>query len=118
MNVLARRITIYKKSAYNIGYIERGTRPLSNDYALLLSQALQVRVQYLLLEDDYMTEEDRINSHGASRDRKRELLEELMSLHFYGISDFTKRMPIEQETQHSCNAHVATTRNCSTKRQK
>lgn len=44
------------RSTKQIEYIENGTRKLSNDYALLISQALGVRVEYLLLKDDFMTD--------------------------------------------------------------
>jgi transcriptional regulator with XRE-family HTH domain len=39
-----------------IGYIENGNRPLSLEYAHLLSQALSVRYEYLMGWDDYETE--------------------------------------------------------------
>ena len=47
------------RSSVHIGYIERGDRELSYEWARLLSKALGVRVEYLLGEDDYKTENQR-----------------------------------------------------------
>lgn len=44
------------RSPGHIGYIERGDRELSYEWARLLSKALGVRVEYLLGEDNYKTE--------------------------------------------------------------
>lgn len=41
--------------------------PLSLDNAVRISRALKVRLEYLLLEDDYMTEDERINKICLSR---------------------------------------------------
>lgn len=52
-----------------IAYLESGARTLSLEYATLIAQALQVRAEYLLLKDDYMTENDKFC---ASLDRMEE----------------------------------------------
>lgn len=44
------------RSVKQIEYIENGIRRLSDNYAMLISRALGVRVEYLKLEDDAMTE--------------------------------------------------------------
>lgn len=46
-------------SVKQIGYIECGTRTLSPKYLKLLSRALEVREEYLSLEDNYRTGEER-----------------------------------------------------------
>lgn len=57
----------------------------------------RVRAEYLLLEDDYMTESDRINSKCENQIGRKELLECLLKLHFYEIKDITDTMPIEYD---------------------
>ena len=57
----------------------------------------RVRAEYLLLEDDYMTESDRINSKSENKIGRKELLECLLKLHFYEIKDITDTMPIEYD---------------------
>lgn len=42
-----------ERSANQIGYLERGTRPISLEYAALLSKVLGVREEYLLGKDDH-----------------------------------------------------------------
>ena len=44
------------RSEKQLSYIERGKRPLSIEYARLLSKLLKVREEYLLCEDDYKTQ--------------------------------------------------------------
>lgn len=44
------------RSPGHIGYVERGERGLSTDWAWLLSIVLGVRMEYLLGKDDYKTE--------------------------------------------------------------
>lgn len=82
------------RSVKQISYIENGTRQLSSEYALLLSQALNIRMEYLLLKDEYRTEIERIGAHATNRNEKRELVAELIKLHFYEIKDVTKNMPV------------------------
>lgn len=48
-----------RRSEKQISYIESGARPLSMEYATLIAQVLQVRVEYLLLKDNHMTEHDK-----------------------------------------------------------
>lgn len=43
------------RTPQQIGYIERGERKLSGEWATLLSIALNVRVEYLLCKDDFKT---------------------------------------------------------------
>ncbi|MCD8047220.1 MAG: helix-turn-helix transcriptional regulator, partial [Clostridiales bacterium] len=61
------------RSAKQLDYIERGVRPMSPQYSRLLSKALSVREQYLLLEDNFATENDRI-SHIAGQQFDRSSL--------------------------------------------
>lgn len=55
----------------------------------------RVRAEYLLLEDNYMIESDRIDSKFENQVGRRELLESLLRLHFYEIKDITDTMPVE-----------------------
>lgn len=80
-----------------ISYIENGTRKLSNDYAVLISQALDVRIEYLLLEDDFMTEADRISIHANNCSKSFELIVEIMKLHNFTILDVTNTGPIRTD---------------------
>lgn len=66
-----------RRSEKQINYLESGARKLSIEYATLLSQALQVRVEYLLLKDDYMTGHDMLC---ASLDKMEEHAKILHSL--------------------------------------
>lgn len=50
------------RSAKQIGYIESGTRKLSMEYARLLAKALDVNVEYLLLESNFKTKDEEIRS--------------------------------------------------------
>lgn len=56
-------------SEKQIGYIERNERPMSSEYARLFSRFFGIRVQYLLCDDNYMTEHDKLC---ASLDRMEE----------------------------------------------
>lgn len=46
------------RNPYQIGYVERGERTLSLEWACLLAEALDVRVEYLLCKDEYRTVSD------------------------------------------------------------
>lgn len=82
------------RSEKQIGYIENGTRQLSKEYAHLLADALCVRVEYLMLKDDYKTECDRIESYTSTRGTKQDIITELMRLHGYELRDATQKIPI------------------------
>lgn len=45
-----------ERTPQHIGYIERGTRKLSIEWARLLSKVFGVRTEYLLCEDDFKTD--------------------------------------------------------------
>ncbi|MEE0801284.1 MAG: helix-turn-helix transcriptional regulator [Gemmiger sp.] len=47
------------RSEKQIGYIESGTRSMSTEYAVLISEALDVSIDYLQLKSDYKTETER-----------------------------------------------------------
>lgn len=85
------------RSQKQLSYIENGTRELSNEYALLLSRALNVRLDYLLLKDDYRTEEDRIAAISSNRSTSFDLILKIMELHNFKISDVTKHTPVLQD---------------------
>ena len=74
------------RSPKQISYIENGTRPLSSEYAFLLAQALNIRVEYLLLKDKYRTEEDRIHSYVTGEHDKHDLIISLLKLHNYNVT--------------------------------
>lgn len=82
------------RSEKQIYYIERGDRPMSAEYSRLLSKALNVREQYLLCEDDYKTQSDIFASIAKTKTSKRELIENLLTLHGYLIEDITEQQPI------------------------
>lgn len=71
------------RSEKQIGYLENGTRILSLEYANLIAQALQVRVEYLLLKDDFKTEDERASYIGQSGDSRKRMIEQLIELHGY-----------------------------------
>jgi len=48
-----------QRTPQHIGYIERGERPLSRDWAALLSKVFNVRQEYLMCEDDFETMEQK-----------------------------------------------------------
>ena len=62
-----------ERSEKQISYLENGTRPISVEYASLLAQVLNVRVEYLLLKDDFRTE--------------HEMFVNLIKLHGYDIQE-------------------------------
>lgn len=49
-----------QRSSQHIGYVERGDRPLSLEWACLLAEALDVRVEFLLCKDDFRTDLERM----------------------------------------------------------
>lgn len=49
-------------SEKQIGYIERGERPLSPEYALLFSRFFEVRLEFLMCDDNFKTVEE-LNRH-------------------------------------------------------
>ncbi|MCC8127128.1 MAG: helix-turn-helix domain-containing protein [Clostridiales bacterium] len=57
-------------SQQTISKIINGESRLTNENALLFSRALNVRLDYLLLEDDYMTDVDRFKAIAQSRNEK------------------------------------------------
>ena len=85
------------RSQKQLSYIENGTRELSNDYAFLLSRALNVRLDYLLLKDDYRTEEDRIAAISSDRATSFDYILKIMELHNFKLSDITKHTPVLQD---------------------
>lgn len=100
-----------------ISDIVTGKKRLTPDLALLISNVScnfvhkktgekiafgicnRVRAEYLLLEDNFMTEADRIDSLSENRTGRTELLENLLKLHFYEIKDITDTLPIEQNEE-------------------
>lgn len=86
------------RSVKQISYIENGTRKLSNEYALLLSRALNIRIEYLLLQDSYRTEGDRIGAIVSGTNKVYDLITELIKLHGYEIvADTFDWEPLEEE---------------------
>lgn len=75
------------RSEKQISYLENGTRSLSLEYATLIAQALQIRIEYLLLKDDFKTEDERISYICQSDSRRTNMIEELIKLHGY-VSTF------------------------------
>ena len=75
------------RSAKQIGYIENGSRPLSMEYAHLLAEVLQVRVEYLLLKDDFKTEYDRVAASIGKQHDAYSHITALFSIHGYSFSD-------------------------------
>lgn len=65
------------RSEKTIGRIERGETPLSGKYAIMLSKALNCRPQYLLGEDNFITEKQKLS---YSLDRMEESAKVLHSL--------------------------------------
>lgn len=86
------------RSVKQISYIENGTRKLSNEYALLLSRALNIRIEYLLLQDGYRTESDRIDAISSGTHEVYDLITELIKLHGYEIvADTFDYEPLEKD---------------------
>ncbi len=48
------------RSSQHIGYIERGERPLSPEWSMLLAKIFDVRVDYLMLKDDFKTDHEKL----------------------------------------------------------
>ena len=87
------------RSVKQLSYIETGARKLSKEYAFLLSQVLNIRVEYFLLKDDYKTEIERIGASTANRNEKQQLILDLIKLHFYEVNDATQGMPIKTDSR-------------------
>lgn len=87
------------RSAKQLSYLENGTRALSVEYAELLSQALNVRSEYLLLKDDFRTEADRIAAIAGMRHSRNDLIIEILRCHGYSVEDATQSMPIQVDEQ-------------------
>ncbi len=85
------------RSEKQLSYLENGTRALSLEYASLLAQVLHIRVEYLLLKDNYKTEDERIGASVTNRTEKKDLIMELMRLHGYSIKDATLEMPVHAD---------------------
>lgn len=86
------------RSVKQISYIENGTRKLSNEYALLLSRALNIRIEYLLLQDSYRTDGDRIDAISSGTHEVHDLITELIKLHGYEIvADTFDYEPLEKD---------------------
>ena len=49
------------RNTKQLSYIERGKRVLSNEYAVLISAVLDVRIEYLFLKDNFKTEDERLD---------------------------------------------------------
>lgn len=75
------------RSEKQIGYIENGSRPLSMEYAHLLAEVLQVRVEYLLLKDNFKTEYDRVAASVGKQHDAYNHITALFSIHGYSFSD-------------------------------
>ncbi len=82
------------RSEKQIGYIESGARQMSVEYALLFSQALDIRPEYLLLKDDFRTEAERIKAITGKAWSRQDLIRNLIALHGYAINDVTSSQPI------------------------
>ena len=74
------------RSEKQLAYIENGNRKLSNDYAVLIAKALNVRIEYLLLIDGYKTEDERLHKIVDTGHTRFENIESLISLHGYKVS--------------------------------
>lgn len=72
-----------ERSEKQISYLENGTRALSLEYANLIAQALQVRIEYLLLKDDFKTMDERMSSIWQRNDLRENLIKQLIELHGY-----------------------------------
>ena len=83
------------RSVKQLSYIENGTRSLSIEYATLFAQALNIRIEYLLLKDGFRTESERVSAHVGNRHTRVDLISELLKLHGYEIKEVTREMPVE-----------------------
>ncbi|MCD8384463.1 MAG: helix-turn-helix domain-containing protein [Clostridiales bacterium] len=54
----------------------------------------RVRVQWLMCQDDFMTGKDIVSATTENKFTKRELIENLLTLHGYLIEDITEQQPI------------------------
>ena len=87
-----------ERSEKQISYLENGTRPISVEYASLLAQVLNVRVEYLLLKDDFRTEHEMFEDGLRGLHNVYSNIVNLSKLHGYDIqevdlsesNDFTK----------------------------
>lgn len=95
-----------ERSSNQIGYMERGERTISYEYAALLSQILGVRAEYLRGEDDFKTkaEEDskRVEKtlrHKFDRYENRGKIEQILELYGYKIiiDDKVKKKKVSLE---------------------
>ena len=57
----------------------------------------KARQEYLLLKDQFMTENDRFDSYEDNRSSRTDLLIQLLESHFYKIKDSTDDMPYRDE---------------------
>ena len=84
-------------SEKQIGYIERGQRKISLNYARLLSQVFNVDSAYLLCESDFKTpeeketaEESKFHAAFARRLKRDELVDDLIAAHGYTLRAIDK----------------------------
>lgn len=76
-----------ERNVKQISYLENGTRQLSPEYASLLAQALNVRVEYLLLKDDFRTEIEKLTDTLAGMNGIYNHILSLAALHGYETLD-------------------------------
>lgn len=55
----------------------------------------RVRQDYLLLRDSFMTEDDRIHTHTDEKNKREDLIIQLLSLHSYEIQDISTTSPVK-----------------------
>lgn len=84
-------------SEKQIGYIERGQRKISLNYARLLAQVFNVDAAYLLCESDFKTteekeiaEESKFHAAFARRQKRDELVDDLIAAHGYTLRAIDK----------------------------
>lgn len=75
-----------ERSEKQISYLENGTRSLSLEYASLIAQALQVRIEYLLMKDNFKTEDERVDYIVQGADSRKAMIEQLIKLHGYNFA--------------------------------
>lgn len=85
-----------KRSPKQIGYIERGERMASPEYAALLAKVLGVNMRYLTLEEDFKTDGERISAIVGKQYERRDLISSLIALHGYIAEDVTSSQPIQK----------------------
>jgi DNA-binding helix-turn-helix protein len=76
-----------ERSEKQISYLENGTRPISVEYASLLAQVLNVRVEYLLLKDDFRTEHEMFEDGLRGLHNAYSNIVNLIKLHGYDIQE-------------------------------